>query len=117
SCFDWIVTSLKDDRNACGRAFGSERWNITTAGINHYDTAPNKVEHLRRQPVEMPFSKAIFNRDILALDKASLGEPIAKGGGEMLCLGQINCPTGIPLPAAAPVRAPQQATLSHHLKV
>jgi hypothetical protein len=66
------------DRGCC--RFGGKRRGLAAGRHQYGDAAPDEIGRHLRQPVVLPLRPMIFDRDILALDKARFPEAFAKRG-------------------------------------
>ena len=89
---DGIGTRDEYNRNGCGRRLGSEHGR-KAKGRNRGHVALNQVGGEPWQPIVLPFGIAVFYRDVLTLDIAHGGEPVAERceiGGEFVSRSTVE---------------------------
>ena len=78
SKLDGIFGDQEHDRNDGGRGLGCDGWSGATMRGDERDPLANQLGRQCRQAVELVLGPAVFDRDVLALDKARLLEALAK---------------------------------------
>src|SRR5262249_50299600 len=68
----------EDDGDRRGCRPGGERWRETSACDNHGDLSPHQFRRQCRQPIELIVGPAVFDSDVLALDKACVFQALAE---------------------------------------
>ena len=63
------------------------------AGCDHGDLPANQIRCKRRQPVMLTLRPAIFDRDVLAIDKSGLVQPLSERVDKRRGTGS-RCPSG-----------------------
>ena len=83
---DRVAPGREDDRHRRGCGLGRERRN----GVpdDHGHRPANQIGHQSRQPIKLIFRRAIFDRDVLALDEACFLQALAERGHEVRRVGE-----------------------------
>jgi hypothetical protein len=75
---DGVPADFEDDRNCRGRRLGHKsRWCVGRSG-DHGNLASNQFGYQFRQPVELIFGPAIFDRDVPALSKPRFAQTLSE---------------------------------------
>ena len=78
---------------------------------DHGHRPANQISHQRRQPIRLIFRRAVFDRDVLALDEACFLQALAERGHEVRRRRRATCCAETRSPASpAAARAPRAAT-------
>ena len=83
---DRIAPGREDDRHRRGRGLGRERRNVVPDDHGHRPA--NQISHQSRQPIRLIVRRAIFDRDVLALDEACFLQALAERGHEVRRVGE-----------------------------
>jgi hypothetical protein len=87
---DWIEADLEHDRNGRGRRLCRKRRRSGSGGNQAYLTL-NQIGRQCRQPLVSIAGEAVFDRNVLTLDKTAVSETLAEGGQK---LRGVAGPTG-----------------------
>jgi hypothetical protein len=77
---DRIAVGVENDRDRRGRLLRGEHRTFAAFGHDHVDLAADEIRRQGRQPIEVSFRPAIFDRNVLALDVAEFAHPLAESG-------------------------------------
>src|SRR5262249_18855314 len=75
---DRVFGDTKHDGDRRGCSLGRQRRSRTTSGDDHGDLSANEFRRQYWQSIELIFGPAVFDRHVLALDKAGLFETLAE---------------------------------------
>ena len=73
-----VFTGAEDDRDRRGCRFGRECRSDASGRGDHSNLPANQVGRQRRQPIELTLGPAVFDCQVLALDKACVFEALAE---------------------------------------
>ncbi len=83
STLNRVESGHENDRDRRSSTFGHHRRHIAARSEDHRYLSANQIHGNRRHTFETLLGKTEFDRDILAVDEAGLGEALAERGGEM----------------------------------
>ena len=83
STLNRVESGHENDRDRRSSTLGHHRRHIAAPSEDHRYLSANQIHSKRRHTFETLLGKTEFDRDILAVDEAGLGEALAERGGEM----------------------------------
>jgi hypothetical protein len=85
---NWVTPSHEHDRHRRGRGFGSERRGHAAGCRDGAHLPAYQIGRQSMQPATFTVRPTIFDRNVAAIDIASLTQPFAKSGDEFgVCFG------------------------------
>jgi hypothetical protein len=74
---DRVYSDDEDDGDRRGCRLGRQRRSGTSGHHDHGNLPANQFGRQRRQPIELIVGRAVFDRHVLALDRAAVFEALA----------------------------------------
>jgi hypothetical protein len=84
---DGVLADAEDDRDHGGCSFGRQSGELTARCGDHVHLTLHKLGRQLRQPIDLTFGVAVFDRHVLARDIAGFTEALPKCGHEVRSAG------------------------------